>query len=203
MKNQLPFILLSCLLLLIGGRQAVAQAKNFSNTDGRYKSILDMIRELPGVDVRSTNDKSGGSVTIRGLGSLNNQKQPLYVVDGVVYTGDITGINTQDVDVISVLKDAASTSVYGAQGAFGVISIITKSGKGGINQAVVSNHNESAYTYFIEHKTPLKIIGLEEQLILEGVIQEQRDSVLVFVKKKKETLVLMKNIKRVEMIKEQ
>ena len=203
MKNKLSFILFSCLLLLIGGQQAAAQAKNYSSTDGRYKSILDMIRELPGVDVRSTNDKSGGSVTIRGLGSLNNQKQPLYVVDGVVYTGDITGINTQDVDVISVLKDAASTSVYGAQGAFGVISIITKSGKGGINQAVVSNHNESAYTYFIEHKTPLKIIGLEEQLILEGVIQEQRDSVLVFVKKKKETLVLIKNIKRVEMIKEQ
>lgn len=200
MKNRYPFILLSCLIIFLGSNRVDAQAKNFSNIDGRYKSILDMMRELPGVDVRSTNEKNGGSVTIRGLGSLNNQRQPLYVVDGVVYTGDITGINTQDVDMISVIKDAASTSVYGAQGAFGVISIVTKSGKGGINRAIVSNHNESAYTYFIEHKTPLKIIGLEDQIIIEGVIQEQRDSVLVFVKKKKETLVPIKNIKRVEMI---
>ena len=203
MKNRSSFILLSCLFLLIGSTRVDAQAKNFNNIDGRYKSILDMMRELPGVDVRSTNDKSGGSVIIRGLGSLNNQKQPLYIIDGVVFSGDITSINAQDVEMISVIKDAASTSVYGAQGAFGVISIITKSGKGVTNRAVVSNHNESAYTYFIEHKTPLKIIGLDDQFIIEGVIQQQRDSVLVFVKKKKETLVQIKNIKRVEMIKEQ
>ena len=202
MKNLMSILLLSSLFFFTNNASLHAQAKNFNNIDGRYKSILDMMRELPGVDVRSTNDKNGGSVVIRGLGSLNNQKQPLYIVDGVVFTGDITGINTQDVDMISVIKDAASTSVYGSQGAFGVISIITKSGKGGINRAVVSNYNESAYTYFIEHKTPLKIIGLADQVIAEGVIQKQRDTVLVFVKKKKEILVFIKDIKRVEMIKE-
>lgn len=203
MKNLLSVLLLISGFLFVGRSQVYAQAKNYNLIQGNYKSILEMMRELPGVEVRSTNDKSGGTVIIRGLGSLNNQKQPLFVVDGVIFSGDITSVNPQDVEMISVIKDAASTSVYGAQGAFGVISIVTKSGKGVTNRAVVSNHNESAYTYFIEHKTPLKIIGIDDQLIIEGVIQQQRDSVLVFVKKKKETLVFIKNIKRVEMIKEQ
>jgi TonB-dependent SusC/RagA subfamily outer membrane receptor len=159
-----------------------------------------MLRDVPGLDVKITNDRSGGTIIVRGISSLSNQKPPLFVVDGNIYSGDIGSINPQDVEDISVLKDAASTSAYGAQGAFGVILITTKKGSTPTSNAVVSNYNKSAYTYFIEHKTPLKVFGLSDEIIVEGVIKEQRDSTLVFIKKKKELLVPIKNIKKVEMI---
>ena len=167
---------------------------------GIYKTIYEMLREVPGLDVKISNDRSGGTIVVRGATSLKNQKPPLFVVDGSIFSGDIGNINPQDVDEISVLKDAASTAEYGAQGAFGVIIITTKKGATPLNTAVVSTYNKSAYTYFIEHKTNLKVIGLSDEVIVQGVIKEQRDSVLVFMKKNKELLVSVKNIKKVEMI---
>lgn len=183
--------------------QAKAQLKPLETIKGTtYRSIFEMLRDVPGLEVKLTNDKTGGSVVIRGIGSLNNQKPPLFVVDGAIYSGDISAINPQDVDAISVLKDAASTSAYGAQGASGVILITTKRGQGLSKQAVVSSYNASAYTYFIEHKTPLKVFGHNDSVIMEGVIQKQQDSVLIFIKKRKEVKVAIKDIKRVEMIRE-
>ena len=178
----------------------LAQSKGNNLTQGTYKTILEMLRDVPGIEVRTTNDKNGGSVIVRGTGSLNNQRPPLFVVDGVIYNGSITNINAQDVDGISVLKDAASATAYGAQGAGGVILITTKKGQGASNNAVVANYNQSAYTYFIEHKTPLKVIGMNDEVIIEGVIHKQKDSVLVFMNRRKEVLVLIRNIKKVEMI---
>ena len=180
----------------------LAQSKGNNLTQGTYKTILEMLRDVPGIEVRTTNDKNGGSVIVRGTGSLNNQRPPLFVVDGVIYNGSITNINAQDVDGISVLKDAASATAYGAQGAGGVILITTKKGQGASNNAVVANYNQSAYTYFIEHKTPLKVIGMNDEVIIEGVIHKQKDSVLVFMNRRKEVLVLIRNIKKVEMIPE-
>jgi TonB-dependent SusC/RagA subfamily outer membrane receptor len=182
-----------------------AQAKNFNTMQGTYKTIFDMLREVPGVEVRPSNDKSGGTVTIRGLGRLQGGGNipPLFVVDGVVFSGEITSINPQDVDMISVLKDASTTSVYGAQGAGGVISVTTKKGTLGSKSAVVASHEESAYSYFISHKTALKVFGMDDQVIIEGIVEKQRDSVLVFIKKRKEVLVPIARIKRVEMIPEQ
>src|SRR6185503_9848287 len=153
-------------------------------TPGTYKTIYEMLRDVPGLDVKISNDGSG-TIIVRGISSLNNQKPPLFVVDGTIYSGDISSINPQDVENISVLKDAGSTSPYGAQGAFGVIVITTKKGTTPKSDVVVTNYNKSAYTYFIEHKTPLKVFGLSDEIIVEGVIKEQRDSTLVFIKKKK------------------
>lgn len=67
---------------------------------------------------------------IRGVGTLSNSEKsnPLIVVDGVPMD-DISFLNTQDIESISVLKDAASTSIYGTRAAFGVILINTKSAK--------------------------------------------------------------------------
>lgn len=193
-------ILFVCYCLLFVSTKTYAQAKPNNVTPGTYKTIYDMLRDVPGLEVKTTNDKSGGTVIIRGTGSLNNQKPPLFVIDGVVYNGDITNINPQDVEIITILKDAATASVYGAQGAGGVIEITSKKGAGVTNNAKVSDYNKSAYTYFIEHKTNLKVIGLDDQELIKGVIQRQQDSVLVFIKKKKEVLIPIKQIKRVEMI---
>lgn len=201
MKNSKQIIsLISCSLFLLIPAITNAQAETNRITPGTYKTIYEMLRDVPGLDVKITSDRSGGTITVRGISSLNNQKPPLFVVDGTIFSGDIGNINPQDVEEISVLKDAASTSPYGAQGAFGVILITTKKGAASKNNAVVTNYNKSAYAYFIEHKTPLKVFGLSDEIIVEGVIKEQRDSTLVFIKKKKELLVPIKNIKKVEMV---
>ncbi|MEI6586044.1 MAG: TonB-dependent receptor plug domain-containing protein [Sediminibacterium sp.] len=198
---------LQALVLLLAvtcfSSQVIAQAKANTLTQGTYKTIFEMLRDVPGLEVQLSNDKSGGSITIRGTTSLKNQRPPLFVIDGSIYGGDITNINPQDVDGISVLKDAASTGAYGAQGAFGVIVITTKNGKGVVaREAVVESHTGSAYTYFIEHKTQLLVYGLNDEIIVKGVILKQRDSSLVFMVKRKELLVPISSIKRVEMVPE-
>lgn len=193
-------VLLVLLLIVFGTDSIHAQAKANSAIQGTYRTIFDMLKDVPGLEVRNTNDKSGGSVVIRGVGSLTNQKPPLFVLDGVIYNSDITNINAQDVESISVLKDAASASAYGAQGASGVILINTKKGSSGQRQAQVNAHDEGAYTYFIKQKMPLAVIGWDEKTIVKGIAQAQRDSSLVFMVKKKEFLVPIKNIARVELI---
>ncbi len=198
-KKYCSILTIYCCLLL-NSIEASAQVKPNNVTLGTYKTIFEMLRDVPGLEVKTSNDKNGGTIIVRGTGSLKNQSPPLFVVDGAIYNGAIININPQDVDAITVLKDAASTTAYGAQGAAGVIMITTKKAGGVSENAVVSNYNKSAYTYFIEHKTPLKVIGLNDEVIIEGVIQKQQDSVLVFKKKKKEFLVPIKSIKKVEMI---
>lgn len=193
-------VLFLCCCFVLVSAEMFAQAKANRLTQGTYKTIFEMLRDVPGIEVKTTNEKNGGTVIVRGTGSLTNQKPPLFVLDGSVYGGDITNINPQDVESISVLKDVASATAYGAQGAGGVILITTKKGNGVMGGPVVSNHTESAYTYFIEHKIPLKVIGLNDEVIIEGIIQKQKDSSLVFVKKRKEVVVPIKDIKKVEMI---
>ena len=87
---------------------------------------------VPGLTITNTSGKlnSKPTMTIRGTGTLSNSatSNPLIVVDGVPMD-DISYLNTQDIDNISVLKDAASTSIYGTRAAFGVILVTTKSAK--------------------------------------------------------------------------
>lgn len=74
---------------------------------------------------------SGSTVLVRGVGSINASVTPLYVVDGMPFNGDISAIPTTDIESLTVLKDAASTALYGERGANGVILITTKRGKEG------------------------------------------------------------------------
>lgn len=88
---------------------------------------------LPGVRVTSTSGQPGAAplIVVRGGTSLDpNTSYPLYIVDGVI-TPDLTGINSADIESIQVLKDAASTAIYGARGSNGVVIVTTKSGKAG------------------------------------------------------------------------
>ena len=199
MKTVSLFFVL-CIGMLCISTKGISQAKASSVLPGTYKTIFEMLKEVPGLEVTTTSDKSGGTVTIRGIGSLRNQRNPLIVVDGSVYNGDISTINPQDVDGISVLKDAASATAYGAQGAAGVIIITTKKGLTSAKQVPVKAYDGSAYTYFIDHKVMLKVIGFEDEVIVEGIPQKQKDNALVFLVKKKELLVPIIHIKKVEMI---
>ena len=84
-----------------------------------------------GVQIQSSAGQPGSApeVRIRGFSSINGSNNPLYVVDGVAFSGDISNINSNDIESLTVLKDAASTSLYGSKAANGVIIITTKTGK--------------------------------------------------------------------------
>ncbi len=74
---------------------------------------------------------SGASIQIRGFGSVNASTSPLIVVDGTPYEGSLNSISAQDIESLTVLKDAAANSMYGARGSNGVIIITTKRGTAG------------------------------------------------------------------------
>ena len=86
---------------------------------------------LAGVQINQTTGKPGQgmSVRIRGQLSVTGGSDPLYVVDGFPITGNIGAMNPDEIEDISVLKDAASTSLYGSRAANGVVLITTKKGK--------------------------------------------------------------------------
>ena len=89
--------------------------------------------KIAGVQTLSSNGQpgTGSTVLIRGVGSINASTSPLYVVDGMPLDGDISSIPTSDIESMTVLKDAASTALYGARGANGVVLLTTKKGQAG------------------------------------------------------------------------
>ncbi|HEY4205794.1 MAG TPA: TonB-dependent receptor [Puia sp.] len=97
---------------------------------------------LAGVNITTTEGGPGAAVTIkvRGGGSITQDNTPLYVVDGIQMEDALSNLSPQDIASVDVLKDAASTAIYGARGANGVVIITTKSGR---NRKTVV-----AYNYF-------------------------------------------------------
>ena len=86
---------------------------------------------VTGVQVNSTYGVPGEdpSIRIRGIGTVNGSSSPLYILDGVPFGGNISDLNPQDIESMSVLKDAASAALYGNRASNGVILITTKKGK--------------------------------------------------------------------------
>ncbi|MDH5415102.1 MAG: TonB-dependent receptor plug domain-containing protein, partial [Flavobacteriaceae bacterium] len=86
-----------------------------------------------GVQFTSASGQPGSSpgIVIRGVGTLNGSADPLYIVDGMQYEGELSTINQDDIESFTILKDAASTSLYGSRAANGVVLITTKSGSKG------------------------------------------------------------------------
>ncbi|MCK5782459.1 MAG: TonB-dependent receptor [Flavobacteriales bacterium] len=116
-----------------------------------------------GVQVSSSSGQpgEGGSIRIRGVGSISGSSEPLIVVDGMPFEGNMSSINPSDIESMTVLKDAASNALYGSRGANGVILITTKKGKAGettvtlnaragINRRAVPEYNimNSASMYY-------------------------------------------------------
>ena len=94
-----------------------------------------LIGEVSGVSVTRTNGRPGSSATIRirGFSSIQGNSAPLYVVDGVPFSGDINAINPNDIESTTILKDASATAIYGARGANGVVLLTTRKGTVGKN----------------------------------------------------------------------
>jgi TonB-linked SusC/RagA family outer membrane protein len=111
------------------GSAAIVDSKELAKS--QVTSVTNALAgAVPGVQLTSSNGAPGSTSTIRirGFGSLNASNSPLIVVDGAPYTDDLSLLNPNDVESMTVLKDAASNALYGARGANGVIMITTKSG---------------------------------------------------------------------------
>lgn len=95
--------------------------------------------QVAGVDISNNTGRSGSSfkMQIRGQQSLNNNQQPLFVVDGVI-TDNIDFLNPQDIERMDILKDASSTAIYGSRGAYGVVIVTTKQGASVRNKASIT-----------------------------------------------------------------
>ncbi len=123
-----------------------------------------------GVQVVAQNGKPGNAafIRIRGVGSINAGTEPLYLLDGVqVDEDDVIGINPSDVSSMSVLKDAASTAIYGARGANGVVLITTKTGKKNSN---ASFKFSSRYGFGTEIKKNFRVMNAREKLEYERAV---------------------------------
>lgn len=113
------------------GTASTIKEESFKNL--QVSSVTSVLQgNASGVLSVSTNGQPGESPTIRirGIASVNASADPIIVVDGAVYGGNINSINPGDIESITILKDASSTALYGSRAANGVISITTKSGKG-------------------------------------------------------------------------
>lgn len=97
----------------------------------RVENILQ--GRTPGVEVTATSGMPGASmkVRVRGTTSINKSSDPLYVIDGIISSSGLDGINPSDIQSMEILKDASSTAIYGSRGSNGVILITTKQGSEG------------------------------------------------------------------------
>ncbi|MGJ8743616.1 SusC/RagA family TonB-linked outer membrane protein [Polaribacter sp.] len=123
-----------------------------------------------GVQVTAQNGKPGNAafVRIRGIGSINAGSEPLYLLDGIQVDEDqIIGINPSDIARMDVLKDAASTAIYGARGANGVVVITTKKGKKGKKAQI---RIQSRLGIASEAKRNFRVMNAKEKLDYERAI---------------------------------
>ncbi|MDB5156426.1 MAG: TonB-dependent receptor plug [Mucilaginibacter sp.] len=115
-------------------------------SDKPFTSPLQALQgQVAGLNVTSSSGQPGSNIQIRlrGLGSIGLDSNPLYVVDGLIinagdmsrlsagYTNVLAGLNEDDIETITVLKDASAAAIYGSRGANGVVIITTKRGKTG------------------------------------------------------------------------
>lgn len=116
---------------LTGAMQVVSSDKLLDATTPSVENLLS--GKAPGVYVTSGGGQPGaaGTVVIRGKSTVNGSTDPLWIIDGVIVGNSAGSLNPSDIESMSILKDAASTAIYGSQGANGVIVVTTKKGKTG------------------------------------------------------------------------
>ena len=114
------------------GSEATISSKSISKQ--QVTSVTKAVEGLiAGVATSGSSGAPGSraSIVIRGIGTMTSSATPLYVVNGAPYDGDIESLSIEDIETVTVLKDASSTALYGSRAANGVILITTKKGKKG------------------------------------------------------------------------
>ncbi len=116
---------------LTGAVSGVSNRQYKNQPVQRVENILQ--GRTPGVEVTATSGMPGASmkVRVRGTTSINKSSDPLYVIDGIISSSGLDGINPSDIQSMEILKDASSTAIYGSRGSNGIILITTKQGSEG------------------------------------------------------------------------
>jgi TonB-linked SusC/RagA family outer membrane protein len=114
---------------------SITQIRPEKIADQNPNTVQDIIRGTPGVSVGfDPSAKGGGSIQIRGQRSVytaGGHNDPLLILDGTIFYGELSEINPDDIEQIDILKDASATAIYGAKSANGVLIITTKKGRKG------------------------------------------------------------------------
>lgn len=166
--------------LVVNGYQAISKprmtgavetitAKDI--TDKGYTSIGDVLRgQLAGVSTRLTSGRPGATpeIRIRGLNSLYGSMDPTWVVDGVIFNGNLNDINPEEIESITVLKDAAATAIYGSQAANGVIVVERKKGHVGKTQVRAS----ASLSFETAPVSKLDLMDSEQKIAYERAVYE-------------------------------
>ncbi len=141
----------------ITGAISVVDMKDI-NKQTEPNLVKSMQGRIAGVNITTDGSPSGGNtkILIRGVGTLNNT-DPLYVIDGVPTKSGMHELNSNDIESIQVLKDAASASIYGSRAANGVIIITTKKGKKG-KMRIDLNY----YTAYSEYANKTKVLNAKQ-----------------------------------------
>ncbi len=151
--------------------------KTIKSTELEKTSSANVVQSLSGkaagIQVKTTSGAPGASaeVRFRGIGSLSASNSPLYVVNGVPFSGDISSIPSQDIASITFLKDASATALYGSRGANGVIVVTTKKGKNGeikVNYQSKVGISTRAIKDYDKITNPKEYLELETQRIKLG-----------------------------------
>ncbi|MCE5345557.1 MAG: TonB-dependent receptor [Bacteroidales bacterium] len=153
---------------LTGSVASVDRAQILSNPS--VSAISSIQGKVAGIDVFSTSQKPGDAPTIRVRGnrSIKASNDPLYVVDGIPFMGDLKDVNSADIESIEVLKDASATAIYGSRGANGVVLVTTRRGKSGKSEVTFDSY------YGVQVNNKLDIMNAEE--FVECRRQAQRNA---------------------------
>ncbi len=126
-------------------------------------SILQRLEGIaPGVQFTNAGGTSASDIRVRGLATIQSDETPLIVLDGFPYEGDINTINPNDIESVTVLKDAAAASIWGARAGNGVIVITTKQGRYGQKAQISFNNNvtigEKPDLFYNQNRLPSDIV---------------------------------------------
>ncbi|MFT4092946.1 MAG: SusC/RagA family TonB-linked outer membrane protein, partial [Niabella sp.] len=149
---------------------AVATVDSKLMTDRPVTNVVNALQgTAPGLIISRTDGQpgqEGWSMNIRGLTSLSGSNSPLVIIDGV--PGDISSINPNDIENISILQDAAAASIYGAKAGAGVVLVTTKEGKSNKKPKVEMSN---IYTVRKPYAKP-EMISSGEQALLQNYAQQ-------------------------------
>lgn len=164
----------------VNGSYTVINTETLNKQTGT--NILDRLNGVASgilfnVGKSNPNPQNKTNITIRGLSTINGPLDPLIVLDNFIYEGDINNINPNDIESITILKDAAATSIWGARAGNGVIVITSK--KGALNEKVKINFNSNLIfqnkpdLYYLPRLSSAEYIDLEQFLFSKGYYDNQ------------------------------
>lgn len=160
---------------VVGSVSSVASQK-LANTP--VANVADVLQgKIPGMQVFTSSGEptAGSQMFVRGVSSMNADTDPLYILDGTPVSASVfRNLNANDIESITLLKDAASTSIYGSRAANGVLYITTKKGRTGM-EPVIKVQYQGGFSTMVENKN-FELMNSAEQIQFEEMLYPELKS---------------------------